>query len=267
MRVTEVDSWAVRGTSALHRAAPSAKVAAFILVLASVVVSQNLFVILGVMLAVACAIPAFGLPGRQVFGLAAYPGLFALVFAFASAPEPLTGALFVAKAVTAALGAVTVMYTTPYPYVFGLAQRYLPTIVGDALLMTYRSLFLLAEKLSSLLVAVRLRSGLSARQPLRAARATTQALGGLLLYAFDLAQREYDVMRLRGYEERLQVTLPRSESRGFDAALVGVGGVMLAAALSWRVWFEHLNPYSWLLAVGAAALLALSWTLRRLRWK
>jgi energy-coupling factor transporter transmembrane protein EcfT len=207
-------------------------------------------------LALAAAVPAWRLPGRAVFSLAAYPGIFAALFAFAAAPDVLTGSLFVAKAVTAALAALLLIFTTPYPQVFAPLQTVVPSVVGDAMLMTYRSLFLLADKFGHLLTAIKLRSGLAKGHPVRAARATASALGGLLLYSIDLSQREYDVLRVRGYGRRLRVKLPHGDSSAGGwllAAAVALFGVSLAVRLAFAV----LNPYSWTVPLASLALLVI----------
>lgn len=265
MDVRAVDLSATTGVSGLHRAGAVTKLAAFAFVLAAVVVQQNLFVVLTLTFALVALAVGSRLPARPVFGLAAYPGVFAVVFAFAAAPDVLTGALFVAKAVTAALAAVVLIFTTPYPQVFAPIQRIVPEIVGDAMLMTYRSLFLLGEKLDRLRIAVRLRSGLSKGHPIRAARAGASALGSLILYAFDLSQREYDVMRLRGYEGRLRVSVSVGADPRFDAALLASAAALLALAVTFRLAHATLTPYSWLpLAAAFVLLLATSaWRLIR----
>jgi len=255
MDVRAIDLSATTGTSRLHRASPVTKLVAFGLVLAAVVVQQNLFVVLACLLLCVALAVGIRLPLRKVLGLAAYPGLFAVVFALAAAPDLLTGALFVVRAMAAALGAIVLVFSTPYPQVFAPLQRVLPEVVGDALLMTYRSLFLLADKFERLRIAIRLRSGLTPGHPIRAARATAGALGSLVLYAFDLSQREYDVMRLRGYQGRLRVTLPRAADPRFDVALLASAGVVLVTAVVFRAAGAALTPWSWLTA--AAALLAL----------
>jgi cobalt/nickel transport system permease protein len=251
MDIRAIDLSATTGRSALHGAAPVTKLVSFGMVLAAVVVQQNLLVVAAIGMALAALAVGSRLRLGLVFGLAAYPGIFAIVFAFAAAPDALTGSLFVVKAVTAALAAVVLICTTPYPQVFAPIQRIVPGVVGDAMLMTYRSLFLLAEKSDRLRIAVRLRSGLARRQPIRAAQAAAAALGGLVLYAFDLSQREYDVMRLRGYEGRLRATLPRSANPSADAAFVVAAGALLALALVFRLTGAGLTPYSWLPAAGA----------------
>jgi energy-coupling factor transporter transmembrane protein EcfT len=251
--VTAVDTSAVLGRSALHRAAPASKIVATGLLIATVVVAGDPLLIAGIALALVGVAGMLGLPLRAMLPLALYPAVFALVFAFAAAPGPVTGALIVLKAVTAALAVVTLMFTTPYPQVFAPLQRITPVIVGDALLMTYRSLFILARKFADLARAVRLRAGLSARQPVRSAQATTRALGGLLLYSFDLSQREYDVLRLRGYEGRLRVTPQHSENLRIDAAAILFGVCCLALATVARA-LPSTAPYTWL--VGALGLVA-----------
>lgn len=248
MDVTAVDRSAVLGNTPLHRAAPASKLVATGLVIAGVVAVANPLVAAGLALSLTGAAAALRLPLRAMLPLALYPTVFALVFAFAAAPGPVTGALFVLKAVTAALAVVTLMFSTPYPQVFAPIQRVTPTIVGDALLMTYRSLFILAEKFADLLRAVRLRSGISRKQPVRAAQATTRALGGLLLYSLDLSQREYDILRVRGYEGGLRVSPMPSRDRAMDAATLVYGALVLAVALAFHG--HSLEPYAWLVTVA-----------------
>jgi cobalt/nickel transport system permease protein len=251
-----IDESATLGSSWLHRAWPVAKLVAFACVLAAVMVTWNALVLLALLLLMAAAVISARVPARFAFGLAAYPAIFAVMFAIASAPDPLVGVTIVLKALAAGLAAVTIALTTPYPQIFAPLQRLVPGIVGDALLMTYRSTFLLLDKFGRLLTAVRLRSGLSPGHPVRAAYATARAMGGLLLYSFDLSQREYDVMRLRGYERRLRVKLPSSVSPLRDAGLVGAAVLALATSVLWRVGAGTLNPYSWLVPVLPALALA-----------
>ena len=262
MDVTAVDRSAVLGTTPLHRAAAASKLVAAVLVLASVVISADPLIVAGVALALVGVAGALGLPLRPMLTLALYPAVFSLLFVFAAAPGPVTGALFVLKAITSALAFVTLMFTTPYPQVFAPLQRITPTVVGDALLMTYRSLFLLAEKFGDLTRAVRLRAGISARQPLRSARATMRALSGLLLYSLDLAEREYDILRLRGYEGGLRVTPQPSTAPVADRASVGFGLLALLTSAAFRA-FPRLAGYSWLVATAGLLVLVAGLALRR----
>lgn len=265
MHIGTIDAAATLGDSWVHHASPKAKLLAFVCVLAAAMVTWNLLVIaaLAIMLAAGIVSARVSLP--LAFSLAGYPALFAAVFALSSAPDWMVGSVIVLKAACAGLAAVSVALTTPYPQIFAPIQRITPPLVGDALLMTYRSTFLLLDKFSSLLTAVRLRSGLARRQPLRAARATTAALGSLLLYSIDLAQRDYDVMRLRGYDRRLKVGLPKAASPAYDALLLALAVAALAASMIWRLAAATLNPYSWIVPIPALALVAIAAYARRTR--
>ncbi|NTU71276.1 MAG: hypothetical protein HGB10_05605 [Coriobacteriia bacterium] len=265
MNIGSIDRSAVSGSGWLHVVSPVAKLTAFVLLIAAVVVSWNLFVVAGLLVALIACVASARVDLRLAFVLAAYPGVFALIFAFASAPDALSATVIVLKAVTAGLAAVTVILTTPYPQVFAPIQRIVPSIVGDALLMTYRTTFLLLGKFASLMTAIRLRSGLRGTHPVRMARATTAALGSLLLYALDLAQRDYDIMRVRGYDGRLRVPMRRSATPLLDGALLVGAAAALATSLAWRLGWQTLNPYSWLVPLPAFALLGVAALVRILR--
>ena len=249
----------------MHRAVPAAKLVAFALVLAGVVVSTNVLVIAGIALCLVAAIVGLRLPWRPMLLLALYPGVFGAIYAFSASTDVLTASLIILKAVTAALVAVVLMFTTPYPQVFAPVQRFLPAVIGDALLMTYRSLFLLLEKFGHTLTAVRLRAGIVGANPVRSAATITRSLGGVLLYSIDLSQRTHDVMYLRGYDGRLAVTPQPSVSAWLDRGVVGAGGAMCAVAIAWRIWWPVLNPYAWLPPLVALTLLALALVWRAVR--
>lgn len=258
-----VDRSATRTDGPLRAASPVAKLIALALVVATVLVSWNLLVLASVLTALLAAAVWGRVDLKLAVPLAAYPALFALAFAFASAPSALAGAVIVMKSVTAASATVLVVLTTPYPQIFAPIQRITPAVVGDALLMTYRATFIMLEKFSNLVRAVRLRSGLRGASPLRALRATASAIGGLLLYSIDLAQRDYDVMRLRGYEGRLRVSPMHSRNRLADVVFVGSAVCMLAASILWRMAWTTLNPYSWLALLPALSALAAATIVRK----
>ena len=259
MDISAIDRSATQGRSWLHVVAPSSKLVGLVLLLASVIVSWNALVLA----ALAAGLLAVGMsakvPMRLLLALSLYPALFAAIFAFASAPSWLQATVIVLKAVTAALASVLIVLTTPYPQVFAPVQRVVPGVVGDALLMTYRAFFLLAERFTDVVRSIRLRAPVTG-SPMRSMRSTGAALGNVLLYSADLAQREYDIMRVRGYEGRLRIERTRATRPQLDAALIALAALGFATALLWRIRWESLNPYSWfplgiaMLMLGAAGL-------------
>ncbi len=264
MDIGRIDNSATQGRSWLHGTAPAAKLVAFALLLLAIVVSTNVLVLAGIAAALTGLALACGLPMGLALGLAAYPGLFAALYAFGTGAPPLTGALVVSKAISAALCAVVLVLTTPYPQVFAPIQRFLPAIVADSLLMTYRSLFLLLERFSHVLTAARLRAGMVGRQPARSAALVTRSLGGVLLYSIDLSQRTYDVMHLRGYDGRLVVAPAPSRRPWFTAAAVGGALVVAAMAVGWRLGGATLAPFAWIPAFGGLICLAVCMAIRTL---
>jgi energy-coupling factor transporter transmembrane protein EcfT len=121
--------------------------------------------------------------------------------------------------------------------------------------MTYRAFFLLAERFSDVVRSIRLRAPV-AGSPVRSMRSTGAALGNLLLYSADLAQREYDIMRVRGYEGRLRIERTRSSRPLLDGALIALAALGLVTAIVWRIGWQALNPYSWLPLGMALVMLA-----------
>lgn len=265
MDITILDTSATQGTSWLHRCAPAAKLAAFALMVVAIASSVNVLVVASIAACLLAVATSCRLPAGPLLALSAYPGVFAALFAFAAGVDALGAALIVGRAVTAALAAVVLMLTTPYPQVFAPIQRLVPPVVGDAILMTYRSLFLLVDKFASTMTAVRLRSGLNRRAPLRSASAVSRTLGGVLLYSVDLSQRTHDIMYLRGYDGRLVVSARSSDSIVRDVALVTAAAVVMGGAWLWRTRWAELNPYAWLPLASAliAVLLTLATTLLR----
>lgn len=263
MNIGRIDASATLGRSWLHRVSPVSKLVALALVLAATIITWNVLFLGSLALTLVAVAVSARLGGGLLLTLMGYPAAFATIFALSAATTPLGGVTIVLKAVTAALGAIVLVLTTPYPYIFAPLQRVLPPLVGDALLMTYRSLFLLLEKFGNLLTAARLRAGLRGRHPVRSALAATRALGGLLIYSFDLAQRSYDIMRMRGYEGRLHVTVPRSVSPRVDGALIAGAAGLLVLSVTWRVEWQALNPYSWVLLFVPASALAVALLARR----
>ena len=254
MRIADVDTIAVLGDSALHRIGARAKLVAFALVLSAVLITTNVLVIVALAFALIAVVTGLRLPARTLLGFAAYPALFAALFALATTAGWLGVVLVVGKALCAALAAVLLTFTTPYPHIFAPVQRVLPAILGDSALMTYRSLFLLLDRMDKTLTAVKLRAG-RPKSLGSGARMATTALGGVLFYSIDLSQRTYDVMRLRGYEGRLIVAPQAAGPLAIRVATVVIAALLLGLAVAFRIWWAALNPISWLLPMAAALVL------------
>jgi cobalt/nickel transport system permease protein len=258
MDIAVIDYWATGRTSYLHRASAPAKLLAAGLTLAAVIISNDPFVLLAIYLTAAAAIAATGLPAWRIVGLAAYPVVFALLFALSRWDGSLyTPAVIIFKALAAALAVVSVIVTTPYPQVFSVLRTLLPSIVADGLFLTYRALFILLGLLDDLLIALRLRGGLSRRRYIQNMRNLSMGLGLLLVRALALAERLYDVMRVRGYAGRLASADGWRRFRPPDLVPLGGSAVLLATALALRL-VPALQQFNGYVLLAALVLLASS---------
>jgi len=234
--IASIDRWAYEGRSPLHLASPSSKVFMMAAILASVIISFDLRLLLGIYLTGLLLIRIANLPLLRMITLAAYPAAFGLLFALSQMGGgwklPL---LILIKAQAAAITLLILLGTTGYPQVFGLASHLLPRILSDGLLLAYRLFFVLLELIDRFLSAVRLRGGLSSLRLSTNLRNVALGLGSLFVFCFEKSQRFYDVMNLRGYRGQIapctRLALKRS-----DWLPLGIGGSVLAIAILMRVW-------------------------------
>ena len=257
MDIYLIDYWAQSGQSRWHQASALAKIIGTALTIAAVVLSGDVFVLVAIYLLLAAVVAGPRLDTRRILLIAAYPGLFAVLFALSRWDgDWLTPATIMAKALTAALATVLLIVTTPYPDVFAALQRVLPRLVGDALFLTYRAFFLTLESMDHLLTALRLRGGLVPGHYLTNARNIASSLGLLLINSLDMSQRLYDVLAVRGYSGRLAGSDRWRRLSPYDWPPIGLGVLALALSLAGRAgWLFGLGGRLILVAMALAVLL------------
>ena len=113
----------------------------------------------------------------------------------------------------------------------------LPAVLGDMMLLTYRYLTELSDRLRTMKIAMRLR-GFDAKQfRWRKLRVLANLAGTLLVRSYEQSERVYDAMRLRGYGQHRERFNPTSSIAGSDLIATGV---MLLVALGLAIaqyWF------------------------------
>ncbi|MGI5837115.1 MAG: energy-coupling factor transporter transmembrane component T family protein [Chloroflexota bacterium] len=261
MDIGTIDYWAVGRSSPLHKASALSKVIAAGLLVASVIVTWDIFALLGIYLFAAAGIVLACLPVLRVLAVALYPAIFALLFAVSQWDGSLLGPLLVVgRALAAAAVMVTLIATTPYPQLFAVLRFVLPTLVADALFITYRSLFILLGLFGYLMTSLRLRGGLSKHRFIHNARNLATGLGLMLVRSVALAERLYDVLRLRGYSGRLTGGTSWRQFTKYDTYPLAASSLILAAVLVLRfVPGAYLyNGYLLLAAVLTLAAAALA---------
>lgn len=278
MDIGSIDHWANNWDSFMHRASAPSKVFSAGLVIAAVILTRDFFILLTIYITVIAIIVLTRLPASKILLIDAYPGIFALLFAISRWDGTiLTPATIILRALVAALAALMLITTTPYPAVFAVIHGLMPRLVGDGLFLTYRSVFVLLDLMGNLWTALKLRGGLSKGRYRRNLGNIAFGLGLLLVRALSLSEKMYEAMRVRGYSGRL--TSPASWRRvtGYDATPLALGFLSLSLALAVRLYRDQViiyNGYFLLLSV-LALIFALTYTglfpkgapVRRGSWK
>jgi hypothetical protein len=93
----------------------------------------------------------------KIFSLTLYPLSFAILFVFLSGFRIYFILLIFLKVLCGSTGVVLLLATTPYPLVFRVLGRFLPSLFVTALFLTYRSVFILLNVFEETEHAIHLR--------------------------------------------------------------------------------------------------------------
>ncbi len=202
--IEQVDFWAIKLTSPVHRLAAGSKFVAAGLILFGIIVSRDLVFLLATFFLLNGVVLLAGLPWIRVLIPAFYPAVLLVPLLLAQGPaSPLGTLLMVGKAVDAALTMLALITTTPYPVLFSALRRVAPGLLVDLLFLAYRSFFILLGVARDVLTALRLRGGLGARNWGRRLANVGQGVGLIIVRGIDLSEDFGRVLRLRGYRGRL----------------------------------------------------------------
>jgi len=202
MQLSYLDYAAVEGKSWLHRLSPQVKLIGMLVVLGNVVVVRNLS---GLVLLYAILLFLF-LTSRvpiKIFSLTLYPLIFAFLFIFISGFQLNFILLIFLKVLCGSTGVVLLLATTPYPSVFMVLGKVLPSLFVTALFLTYRSIFILLDIFEETQQALHLRGGFQWQHPWRSLVNIANAFGHLILKGIDASERMYESMVLRGFEGKI----------------------------------------------------------------
>ena len=202
MQLSYLDYTAVEGKSWLHRLSPQVKLIGMLVVLGNVVVVRNLS---GLVLLYAILLFLF-LTSRvpiKIFSLTLYPLIFAFLFIFISGFQLNFILLIFLKVLCGSTGVVLLLATTPYPSVFMVLGKVLPSLFVTALFLTYRSIFILLDIFEETQQALHLRGGFQWQHPWRSLVNIANAFGHLILKGIDASERMYESMVLRGFEGKI----------------------------------------------------------------
>lgn len=202
IQLSYLDYLAVEGKSFLHRLSPKLKIIGMIFVLFAIVTVRNvpgLFLLYLFLLALyfMARVP------RRIFPLTFYPLIFAFFFIFLSGFQPFFILLVFLKVLCGSTGVVLLLATTPYPSIFSLLGKVLPSSFVMALFLTYRSIFILLNVLEDTQHALYLRGGVQWKHPWRSLTNISNAFGHLIIKGIDASEKMYESMLLRGFTGKI----------------------------------------------------------------
>jgi len=202
IQLSYLDYSAVEGKSFLHRLSPALKIIGMLLVLFVIVTVRNL---LGLFLLYVILLTLFFIARVpvKIFSLTLYPLIFAILFIFLSGFQIFFILLIFLKVLCGSTGVVLLLASTPYPSIFSILGRVLPSTFVMALFLTYRSIFILLTVLEETQHALYLRGGVQWKHPWRSLINVSNAFGHLIIRGIDASEKMHESMVLRGFEDRI----------------------------------------------------------------
>jgi energy-coupling factor transporter transmembrane protein EcfT len=202
IQLSYLDYSAVEGKSWFHRLSPKVKIIGMASLLLGVVTVRSVY---GFLFLYAILLTLF-LVSRiplKIFSLTLYPLIFAVLFVFISGFQIGFILLIFLKVLCGSTGVVLLLATTPYPSIFGILGKVLPSLFVTALFVTYRSIFILLKVLEETEHALHLRGGVQWRHPWRSLTNISNAFGHLIIKGIDASEEMYESMVLRGFKNKI----------------------------------------------------------------
>jgi len=202
IQLSYLDYLAVEGKSFLHRLSPKLKIIGMIFILFAIVTVRNLpgLFLLYIFLLGLYSIARVPI---RIFPLTLYPLIFAVLFIFISPFQIRFILLVFLKVLCGSTGVVLLLATTPYPSIFSVLGRVLPSTFVMALFLTYRSVFILLTVLEETQHALYLRGGVQWKHPWRSLTNISNAFGHLIIKGIDASEKMYESMVLRGFKGKV----------------------------------------------------------------
>lgn len=198
--LAEIDNISITGNSVIHNLKAVSKMIFALFILISIVVSDSIVHIGGIMLILIGILVFSRIPLKTVGVLVLYPAFFSLVFALIMMQQSFEhGLIVIFKAVGAALNMILLITTTSYVDIFRVLSLFLPKLLVDIFLFTYRALFIFFDQIENLIKSMRLRGGYRAFNIFANLKNVAGAIGVMVIHSIDMSNRMYQIFSLRGY--------------------------------------------------------------------
>jgi cobalt/nickel transport system permease protein len=233
MHLADIDYQALSKKSWLHDRRTDVKLISSALILLAVLIAQNITTLVVILSVLFIALIIDKLSLKTILHLSFYPIFFSSLFIgllWNSNPE--LGLLSLFKALSSAWIMISLVASTAYVDIFASMAKVLPSLIVDLFMFTYRSFFILIEKMSDLIRIIRLRGGYHPYHPIRNIKNFSSALALLFMRAFEMNDRMYQIYTLRGYQGKLPLREEQKPLSLHDGGLLLISiGLMLGAFL------------------------------------
>ncbi|ACB85499.1 energy-coupling factor transporter transmembrane component T family protein [Natranaerobius thermophilus] len=204
MHLERIDYIANFGDSCFHRARPDIKIFFTVLLIILIITSPNLLFLGGLAVFVISLYLIARIPLATTLHLSLYPAFFSLLFAaLLSQNSWEVAGIIILRAITAALVLIFLLSTTSYVDIFSRISSLMPSFLADLFLFTYRGIFILLQKSSTMIKAIRLRGGLRPLSLIINIKTTAGMIGLLLIHSITISERVFQVLMIRGYNGSL----------------------------------------------------------------
>ncbi len=237
MHIAEIDQITINGDSPLHKARAISKLVLTTLLLTSFIVSNELLK-LGLLIGLILIFYVISkVRFKQVGHLIIYPIIFSFIFAIIRLQQSWDlGLIILLKSLGSAMSVVLLILTTPYVDIFAVFSLFMPKLLVDILLFTYRSLFILLGQINNLLKSIKLRGGYHPFNILKNLRNIAGAFGVLIIHSFEMSERMYRVYTLRGYDGGIPLTVDLWPLKRIDYIIIIIGIItLLGTVTSWNL--------------------------------
>jgi energy-coupling factor transporter transmembrane protein EcfT len=205
MKIADIDLYALKGDSLLHKTAVEIKLLWVVGLIFLVVVEHNYKILLPVYLLMLFYVIFSKLPAKIILVLSYYPVIFALLFLLSASNWSSSLFLLVfLKVVVASTAVILLFITTSYKTLFTRLNKFLPGFIATALFLTYRAIFILWAILGDIKEAIYLRGGLSAKNIRRSLQVIGDSVGLLVIRSIETSENMYEGMWLRGHSNSIR---------------------------------------------------------------
>ncbi|HHU68795.1 MAG TPA: hypothetical protein GXZ31_00655 [Thermoanaerobacterales bacterium] len=203
MEIAFFDNLAVNGKSFLHNASTLSKFIFTAIIINCVIISRGINELIFIAVLQSVLIIAIRLPIKRIFMAAFNPMFFSLVFAVTKYPPfGYDSLLVLLKTFSAVLSVLILISATPFTELFSLLGHFLPSIITDALFVTYRSIFILIQQLDNHLTIMKIRGGFNGGF-INSIKNFSSLLGLVIIRSIDLSERMYHILKIRGYKGKI----------------------------------------------------------------